>query len=96
MQQAALKDREIPITFSYWDGSGGQRKNPMREKFCYAHELDALVAEEEAEKLKLPEVPQDELSLPSADKTLKESKAAIKETPKKDSNSGLVNVYYDL
>uniref|UniRef100_A0A1A9ZK33 Uncharacterized protein n=1 Tax=Glossina pallidipes TaxID=7398 RepID=A0A1A9ZK33_GLOPL len=43
-------------------------------------ELDALVAEEEAEKLKLPEVPQDELSLPSACETLK---AAIKEKPKK-------------
>uniref|UniRef100_A0A1B0BGF0 Uncharacterized protein n=1 Tax=Glossina palpalis gambiensis TaxID=67801 RepID=A0A1B0BGF0_9MUSC len=46
-------------------------------------ELDALVAEEEAEKFKLPEVPQDELSLPSADETPKESKAAIIEKPKK-------------
>uniref|UniRef100_A0A240SWU3 Uncharacterized protein n=1 Tax=Glossina morsitans morsitans TaxID=37546 RepID=A0A240SWU3_GLOMM len=46
-------------------------------------ELDALIAEEEVEKLKLPEVPQDELSLPSADETLKESKAAIIEKPKK-------------
>ncbi|KAL9921702.1 vacuolar protein sorting 20 isoform 1-T1 [Glossina fuscipes fuscipes] len=46
-------------------------------------ELDALVAEEEEEKFKLPEVPQDELSLPSADETPKESKAAIIEKPKK-------------
>uniref|UniRef100_A0A1A9ZNH1 Uncharacterized protein n=1 Tax=Glossina pallidipes TaxID=7398 RepID=A0A1A9ZNH1_GLOPL len=46
-------------------------------------ELDALIAEEGVEKLKLPEVPQDELSLPSADETLKESKAAIIEKPKK-------------
>uniref|UniRef100_A0A1A9UZW9 Uncharacterized protein n=1 Tax=Glossina austeni TaxID=7395 RepID=A0A1A9UZW9_GLOAU len=46
-------------------------------------ELDALVAEEEAENLKLSEVPQDERSLPSADETLKESKTAITEKPKK-------------
>uniref|UniRef100_A0A1A9ZWA7 Uncharacterized protein n=1 Tax=Glossina pallidipes TaxID=7398 RepID=A0A1A9ZWA7_GLOPL len=46
-------------------------------------ELDALVAKKEAEKLKLSEVPQGELSLPSADETLKEGKAAIKEKPKK-------------
>uniref|UniRef100_A0A1B0AGU7 Uncharacterized protein n=1 Tax=Glossina pallidipes TaxID=7398 RepID=A0A1B0AGU7_GLOPL len=45
--------------------------------------INALIAEEEVEKLKLPEVPQDELSLPSADETLKESKAAIIEKPKK-------------
>uniref|UniRef100_A0A1A9VQX4 Uncharacterized protein n=1 Tax=Glossina austeni TaxID=7395 RepID=A0A1A9VQX4_GLOAU len=31
-------------------------------------ELDALVAEEKAKKLKLPEVPQDELSRPSAER----------------------------
>uniref|UniRef100_A0A1A9X3V7 Uncharacterized protein n=1 Tax=Glossina brevipalpis TaxID=37001 RepID=A0A1A9X3V7_9MUSC len=46
-------------------------------------ELEALAAEEETEKLKLPEVPQDELPLPLEDETLKESKAAIIEKPKK-------------
>uniref|UniRef100_A0A1B0G884 Protein FAM50 homolog n=1 Tax=Glossina morsitans morsitans TaxID=37546 RepID=A0A1B0G884_GLOMM len=31
MQQAALKDQEIPITFSYWDGSGHRRSVVMKK-----------------------------------------------------------------
>lgn len=31
MQQAALKDQEIPITFSYWDGSGHRRSVIMKK-----------------------------------------------------------------
>lgn len=30
-QQAALKDQEIPITFSYWDGSGHRRSVTMKK-----------------------------------------------------------------
>lgn len=30
-QQAALKDQEIPITFSYWDGSGHRRSVNMKK-----------------------------------------------------------------
>lgn len=31
MQQATLKDQEIPITFSYWDGSGHRRSVVMKK-----------------------------------------------------------------
>uniref|UniRef100_A0A1B0AJ75 Protein FAM50 homolog n=1 Tax=Glossina pallidipes TaxID=7398 RepID=A0A1B0AJ75_GLOPL len=31
MQQAALKNQEIPITFSYWDGSGHRRSVVMKK-----------------------------------------------------------------
>lgn len=31
MQQATIKDQEITITFSYWDGSGHRRSVPMKK-----------------------------------------------------------------